>query len=438
MSSSTDPAALALLQLCAAAEPEPWYPRLYAKSADVDLGPLIDQLEELWLEGLIHKSPGTAETGPGITLTARGQEVVDDPEALVRLRAEDRGYRVRQQLRQAGPPWMTRVIVLIGLQVFGIEALLVQLRNLPLGSFLLPGGKADRRIVGILGVVHDCGAIFGADVVERQWWRFLLAGFVHFGLLHLALGMLTLYVVCRTVERMWGRLGCLLLWLSASVGGFLAAVIHQPDSSLPIMGSAPAWAGLCISEIVWLGLQRRYLTRTLRRQAVVGAVSSVLMLALFAFMPGTITDTWGLVGGAVAGTGVALLLHLWTFGTYPWRWTAPVLLLMLPVAGYRWLQHAEATDPRWEAVEDQVFEERYVPAIQSTLKEARAVYQDKVQPLVETHPTLRDPEAVEQVRPVLPEQRRRLRGLDRQLARAGPYHSPEAEQAPAHLNRARH
>src|SRR5262249_45280199 len=100
-----------ILRLCAAAAPEPWYPKVYAKQADVEPGALGQLLEEMWLDRLIEKAPGNAETGPGILLTRQGQRVLLDPQMLERLRLGqpigpgDRGAIVRQVFRAPLRPY---------------------------------------------------------------------------------------------------------------------------------------------------------------------------------------------------------------------------------------------------------------------------------------------------------------------------------------------
>jgi membrane associated rhomboid family serine protease len=421
-----------LLQLCAEAAPEPWYPRLFAKSQNRDLAPLVDQLEEMWLDGLIEKGPGTPETGPAITLTPLGQQVLHDPELLQRLRdgeplrEGDYGARVRQRLRSRRPPWVTRLFALTTLLVFAAEIWLVRRRNLSVKTLLFPEGKAP-DLAGILGLLQEYGFVGGAHFLEHEWWRFVTAGFVHFGLLHIGLGLLTIYLAGRTVERMWGPFGCLVLYLSACVGGFITVVAKHPEGGF---GSAPAWAGLCAAEVVWFVCYRKHLTRALRRQAFTGLFSTLFMLAIFSFLPGDPARIWELIGGGVTGAVVAGLLFLREAGSTAGRWLAPVLFAMLPVGGYWWVQHAHATHPKlWEDVEVALFNQRYLPGIQRTVRPAWRLYRDEVRPVVEKHPTRREPAEVEGVRPDLEEQRRRLLDLCGRLSHAGPFYTENVADA---------
>jgi hypothetical protein len=155
-----------ILRLCAAAAPDPWYPRLYSRKHNVDPATMDGFLEELWLEGLIEKSGSDPAAGPGIVLSERGRWVLEDPEALERLRdgrplvEGDRGGIVRQVLRAPARPVVTRLLVLANLIVFGYGLYLADkvglVRPYVSGVPLFGKGLLDQRVIPIW---HACGAI---------------------------------------------------------------------------------------------------------------------------------------------------------------------------------------------------------------------------------------------------------------------------------------
>src|SRR5262249_41261398 len=114
----------AILRHCAAAEPGPWYPREYAHSTGLCWDDLADCLEDLWLEGLIQQARGDKARGPAVVLSPEGKRVLDDPEALERLRNGQssapggRAAVIPRSLRFPRRPILTRLLVLANVAVF--------------------------------------------------------------------------------------------------------------------------------------------------------------------------------------------------------------------------------------------------------------------------------------------------------------------------------
>src|SRR5207237_7116674 len=101
------------------------------------------------------------------------------------------------------------------------------------------------------------GALSGAMIARGDWFRLLTCCFVHFGLLHLAVNMYSLYVLGRIQEGMWGRLRYLALYLIAGVGGSCAMVINNPSTYGA--GASGSIFGLMSSLATCIFLNRRCL-----------------------------------------------------------------------------------------------------------------------------------------------------------------------------------
>src|ERR1700722_1145751 len=72
------------------------------------------------------------------------------------------------------------------------------------------------------------GSDFGMYTVNGQWWRLFTSMFVHIGFLHLLYNMLAFVYVGPTVERMFGNLGFLVLYIVAGLGGSMLALYLDP------------------------------------------------------------------------------------------------------------------------------------------------------------------------------------------------------------------
>jgi rhomboid protease GluP len=414
-----------ILQLCAAAAPEPWYPRLYAKQEGVDQQALAQNLEELWQSGLIERGQGSPETGPAITLTREGQRVLLDPEALQRLRdgepvsANDRGAIIRQALSRRMRPSITRF--LLAVNIFLFLAGYYTAWKMGADSAFLRGSPITVQVAEVL---DKSGALSPVHLIEGEWWRLLTAGFVHVGFLHLLLNLVFLYLAGRFVESMWGHLRYLLIYLASVLGGSCLGLAHDVGS---ITSASDAVCGLIGAEAVWVLFNRRYLPRALLRPMRTSLIVTVLLLIFIGSFRNV--GVWGLIGGAAAGALSALLLHLHRFGPPGWRWLAILGFAPLIWYGQFAIEYARATDPKWLAIEDQQFVDRHAGLVQKVMNQAREVYVEKVIPVLEIHPTRRDPAKVEALWPILNEQKRELTSVADGLARAGPYHSPDAELA---------
>src|SRR5665213_199113 len=243
----------AILRMCARTAPQPWYPRVYAQSAGISQHTLYGYLEDLWLDGLVRKVEGAPETGPGLTLTEAGRDVLEDPAALQRLKegraviAGDRGGIVREVVRRSEKPVVSRFLFGVNVAWFLYSLYLASTLSDVVG--FLSGGFTGKP--GPLNeVLARSGALSGQFWAEGQWWRLATSCFVHIGLLHIALNMNFLLQAGKVVEQMYGRVRFLVLYAFAGLGGGCLAVAMQPQYLLA--GASGALCGVIAAEAVWV------------------------------------------------------------------------------------------------------------------------------------------------------------------------------------------
>jgi rhomboid protease GluP len=437
----------AILRHIAAAAPQPWYPRAYAKERGVELEALTYVLEHLWLDGLLKNTPPVEGLGAGVVLSPEGERVLQDPDALRRLRegrplAEgDRGGLVRQALRRPPTPAVTRLLVTLNVLVFAYGAYLASGQG-KLQKYLSGFTLAGRGLMGfpdLLAILHQIGSVSGADVLAGQWWRLLASAFVHLGLIHLGMNMYILYRGGPMIEQMWGRLRYLAIYLiSAWLGGCLA-IAYGPRSLY--QGASGAICGLLAAEALWIVLNRRYLPGSVLRRARAAIFINTLLLVAISLVGGV--SGWGHGGGALGGALAAVLLHWQRFGPSPWRWLALPALAAVPALGAWFIQHQRAVNPKWQvaaeaaqqqekaargAKEEQEFDAVYDRQAEELLRQALEYYRGKVERLREMHPTRRPPAEVEAAVRGAAEQRQRLAPLIERLSKLGPFQSARLEE----------
>ncbi|MBM7458796.1 membrane associated rhomboid family serine protease [Rhodococcus coprophilus] len=135
-----------------------------------------------------------------------------------------------------------------------------------------------------------------AIAVNGEYIRILGSGFLHFGVIHLAVNMFALWIIGRDTELVLGRARYLSVYLISILGGSAAVMLLQTGAVTA--GASGAVFGL-------LGAQAVILMRLRRSPAPVLAV-----VALNVFISITIPgiSLWGHLGGLVAGAAATAAL----------------------------------------------------------------------------------------------------------------------------------
>lgn len=167
---------------------------------------------------------------------------------LSRLEADtQRKHRLRPLSPRAIPGKVYATFFLIGanLVLFAIEVYL--------------GGSQNPQVLDRLG------AMVPEQVWEGQWWRLGSATFLHFGVGHLVMNMLGLYVLGISVEPMLGIGKYLLTYFTSGVGSMLVTAILARVESSPetlVVGASGAVMGLVGAIVaILLASWRQYKSR---------------------------------------------------------------------------------------------------------------------------------------------------------------------------------
>lgn len=72
------------------------------------------------------------------------------------------------------------------------------------------------------------GADFGPVTMAGEWWRMMSCAFVHIGAIHIVMNMACLVIAGPMIERMFGNIGFLTLYLVSALGGSLASLTWNP------------------------------------------------------------------------------------------------------------------------------------------------------------------------------------------------------------------
>ena len=138
-------------------------------------------------------------------------------------------------------------------------------------------------------------ALFGPAVEDGEWYRLVTSGFVHAGLLHLAMNLLLLYRLGETLEPALGRVRFSILYFASLLTGSFGALLLSPNAFT--VGASGAVYGLLGALAV--GLRSRGVSVW---QSGIGSLLVVNLLITF-LVPGISIGghLGGLVGGALLG-----------------------------------------------------------------------------------------------------------------------------------------
>jgi membrane associated rhomboid family serine protease len=203
------------------------------------------------------------------------------PDDVAAGNAGVRAPRRTTGLRLAGRRWGTVTLSLIGVNVamFLLTAVLTGL-----------DGRAplDNYRNGLFQQLAQVPLFVDAG----DWWRPFTAAFLHYGIVHLALNMLSLLVFGSELERQLGRARYLTVYLVSVIGG-AAAIQLFGNPFGQVAGASTAIYGLMGAFVVVLVHQRQDLR---------GLLTLLGINLVISFLPGVslIGHLGGLVGGAAA------------------------------------------------------------------------------------------------------------------------------------------
>jgi membrane associated rhomboid family serine protease len=457
---STDLLEIVLKDVAAAGD-EPWYPAAYAQATGVPRDRLDACLDRLRLSGLVRLTDWEQGRGQGYALTPEGGHVLSNPRLLDRLRAGrelprpaearfkaaprsqaaptlrepgtawDRGEAIRAALLDRSPAALTRGLVFANVAVF-LVGLALAMRQHVFDEYL-GFSSGDQKVNAIR---HETGGLYpqAGDLERGQWWRLVTYAFVHGGLLHLLMNMYVLYAIGSVVEKMWGPVRYLALYLVSCVGG---AAVHMYFTRAGMVGASGGICGLLGSMGAWVMLNRAFLPPKLVSDWMRNIMLNVLLIAFISMVPGV---SWGgHLGGGLAGAVVSVPLNYTRFGRGAQRWLGWVGVAAVPLAAVALVHysvsslHAAQPQVRVEVPEDdpgvQELRKNYARTIHGANGIVVNTYNDEGKQFLEGGKSpKKDPQAAEKAITAFSGAHAKLQATGQRLAKAGPFDNAEVRR----------
>jgi membrane associated rhomboid family serine protease len=206
------------------------------------------------------------------------------------------GMRCPNCARQRTPVKTMRSIAVDPIVTYALIAInvLVYVGTSASGSAL--GGSSN-------GSVYTKFALDGPDVAAGDWWRLITSGFLHYGLLHIALNMYILWWLGRELEPSLGHVRFAALYFASMLCGSFGALLLSPDALTA--GASGAIFGL-FGAAFMIGRARGI---DVMRNGIGPLIAFNLV---FTFVVSNVSiggHLGGLIGGGLAGAAIEYFGH---------------------------------------------------------------------------------------------------------------------------------
>ena len=177
---------------------------------------------------------------------------------------------------------------------------------------------------------------FSPLVFSGQWWRLITAGFLHGGLLHIAMNSYSLWILVTETEHFFGTSRLLVSYVVSTITGFALAAVASPHN--PVLGASCAAFGL-IGTMITIGLRNRAdpLSQAVRSQYGTWLIYGIVL----SFVGGVSLS--GHIGGFLGGLAVGFIAGLPGLPGSPreafWKFAAVFCVLITVFAWFQAFRH---------------------------------------------------------------------------------------------------
>ncbi len=146
---------------------------------------------------------------------------------------------------------------------FGKYSLTYTLIILNVALYLLSAFLSGDITAMDMQVLVDMGALYGPlTVLKGEWWRLFTAMFLHGGMTHLLMNMVSLYLIGRGAELYFSKMAYVSIYLFSGLLGGLASLFMHPVSvgigaSGAIFGLFGALAGFFLAHREKIGVHTK-------------------------------------------------------------------------------------------------------------------------------------------------------------------------------------
>src|SRR4029079_5252471 len=192
---------------------------------------------------------------------------------------------------------------------------------------------------------------------QHQWWRLVTPIFVHVNLPHGLIKMESLWVVCPTVEKLYGSAKFIVFWVLTGIAGVVASYLTvRPalavgpgrflfmSSDVLSAGASGALFGL-VGVLFVFGIKfRRELPEGFKRAFGTGMLPIIAINLFIGTVGRGIIDNAAHLGGLLSGAALAVVVQYRRPGERPsvatlWRVLETAAIVLVAVSFFKTVQH---------------------------------------------------------------------------------------------------
>ena len=164
-------------------------------------------------------------------------------------------------------------------------------------SAMLSGSMVDIDSMTLLKM----GAKYNPLISRGEVWRLFTAAFLHGGILHLACNMYILYAVGTQVEKIYGKLRYIIIYILSALGSSILSYLFAPKSLS--VGASGAIFGVLGALLVFVIKEKDKLSK-----GTLGNILAVIALNLYIGFTTPNIDNYGHIGGLIVGIIISVIL----------------------------------------------------------------------------------------------------------------------------------
>ena len=178
----------------------------------------------------------------------------------------------------------------------------------PIFTYIIMGVCLIMFIVSGMGygdnIIMSMGENIGYLVKEGQIYRLITCMFLHYGIIHFACNMYSLFVIGPRVEDFFGKRKFLLIYFLSGICASLLVSGIQPN--IACVGASGAIFGL-LGALLYFGYNYRGYIGAMVKSQIIPVVIYNLLLGFFFPQISTLAHVGGLIGGILAANMVGTI-----------------------------------------------------------------------------------------------------------------------------------